>query len=125
MLLSQFQDPSHFLCAYLEDYKMDPQAATPLVTFSVFNDYAVEKNISLVRADVLNRGIHDQESRYVVSQLLSHYCTIEDFAAVKIFNKHPDQFDVDDFISRQNARWTSSSSFFMNTNSNCSSGGRV
>ncbi|KAL7580074.1 hypothetical protein ACA910_005059 [Epithemia clementina (nom. ined.)] len=46
-LISQFQSPSHFLLAYLEDYKMDPHAASPLLTFSVFDDYAESKDVSL------------------------------------------------------------------------------
>jgi hypothetical protein len=69
MLVSQFLSPSHFLLGYLEDYKMDPNAATPLLTFSVFNDYADSKDASLVRCDILNRGIHDFEGRKVVQSV--------------------------------------------------------
>jgi hypothetical protein len=69
MLISQFLSPSHFLLGMLEDYKMDPNAATPLLTFSVFNDYADSKDISLVRCDILNRGIQDDEGRKVVQSV--------------------------------------------------------
>jgi hypothetical protein len=69
MLITQFLSPSHFLLGYLEDYKMDPNAATPLLTFSVFNDYADSGDISLVRCDIINRGIQDDEGRKVVQSV--------------------------------------------------------
>ena len=73
MLVSQFQVPSHFLLAYLEDYKMDPHSATPLLTFSVFNDYIDTKDVALVRCDILNKNIQDDEGRKVVESLLDNY----------------------------------------------------
>ena len=41
---------------------MDSASATPLVTFSVFNDYAETKDVTLVRCDVLNKGISSDEA---------------------------------------------------------------
>eukprot|EP00978_Attheya_sp_CCMP212_P011957 scaffold29670_cov55-Attheya_sp.AAC.10 len=38
MLVTQFQELSHFIMAYLEDYKFDPARAQPLLTFSVLDD---------------------------------------------------------------------------------------
>ena len=104
-LVSQFQGPSHFLLAYLEDYKMDPQSATPLVTFSIFNDYAQTKHISLVRCDLLNKGINGDEGRKVVQSLLDHYRNDEDYAAIETFNHRPSEFDFDDHMSKMNDRW--------------------
>ena len=104
-LLSQFQAPSHFLLAYLEDYKMDPHAASPLVTFSVFDDYAVSKDVTLVRCDILNKSIQAEEARRVVQSLLDNYRKTEDFVSVKIFNERPSGFDFDDVIERMKKRW--------------------
>ena len=87
MLLSQFQKPSHFLVAYLEDYKMDPFSATPLITFSLFDDYAKDRDITLVRCDVLNKGIEEEEGRKVVENLIEHYKTDPDYQEVQAFNK--------------------------------------
>jgi hypothetical protein len=106
MLISQFQPPHHFLLAYLQDYKMDPQSATPLLTFSLFDDYADSKNISLVRCDVLNKNINIQEGRKVVQSLLDNYRREVDFGVVKLFNQRPNAFDIDDHISRMNVRWS-------------------
>jgi ATP synthase mitochondrial F1 complex assembly factor 1 len=108
MLLSEFQPPRHFLLAYLQDYKMDPHSATPLLTFSVFVDYAdAPHDISLVRCDVLNANINVNEGRKVVQSLLDNYRTEADYGLVKLFNQRPNAFDIDDHISRMNVRWNS------------------
>ena len=104
-MVSQFQDPSYFLMAYLEDYKMDPAAAQPLLTFSVFNDYAKSKDLTLVRVDILNKGLHDNEGRKIVENTLDSYLCDVEYATVKTFNQRPNSFNVDDFISRQNEKW--------------------
>jgi ATP synthase mitochondrial F1 complex assembly factor 1 len=108
MLLSQFQDPNHFLLAYLEDYKMDPTSATPLLTFAVFTDFAETKDLSLVRADVLNASITDNEAYKVVSSVLSNYKSDDEYGSVQVFNRQSSDFDVDDYISRMNDRWNQS-----------------
>ena len=109
-LVSQFQGPSHFLLAYLEDYKMDPHAASPLLTFSVFDDYAESKDISLVRCDILNKSILEEEGRRVVQSLIENYRAPEEFVSVKTFNDRPSAFDFDDQIARMKTRWNSDDS---------------
>jgi len=91
--------------AYLEDYKMDPASAQPLMTFSVFDDYAQEKKLTLVRADILNAGIDDGEGLKVVKSMLDNYKDDDKFLVVKAFNKKPDSFDIDDYITQQNVKW--------------------
>lgn len=91
--------------AYLEDFKMDPAAAQPLLTFSVFDDYAESKDMTLVRCDIVNKGIHDSEGRKIVENIIASYKSDVEFATVENFNKRPDAFDVDDFIARQNEKW--------------------
>ena len=105
MLVSNFLPPNLFLMAYLEDYKMDPHSATPLITFSIFDDMASIKDITLVRCDVLNRSIQDEEARKVVQSVLDNYRNHDDFGLVKMFNERPKAFDIDDYISRMNDRW--------------------
>jgi hypothetical protein len=107
MLVSQFMEPSHFIMAYLQDYKMDPAGAQPLLTFSVFDDFAKDtgKNLTLVRADILNRGINDDEGLRVVKAMLDHYSKDDEYVLVKAFNSKPDTFDSDDFIAQQNNKW--------------------
>ena len=104
-LVSQFQTPSHFLLAYLEDYKMDPARAQPLITFSVFDDLADSLDIGLVRVDVINKAIEDDEGLRCVNALLDAYGKDENFMSVHAFNKKPESFDFDDYISQQNQKW--------------------
>jgi hypothetical protein len=105
MMVSQFQAPGHFLMAYLEDYQMDPAGAQPLLSFSVFDDYAEDKDLTLVRADILNRGIQDDEGYKIVQNMLDGYVRDDEYMAVYGFNKKPETFDLDDFIARQNQKW--------------------
>ncbi len=106
MLLSQFQEPSHFLLAYLEDYKMDPNRAQPLMTFSIFNDLVSSHDLSLIRCDVINKGIEDSEGWKVMDLLTDSYKIDENYDSwVKQFNSQPEKFDVDDYISRMNQKW--------------------
>ena len=92
--------------AYLEDYKMDPTAASPLMTFTVFDDLAAEKDLTLVRADIVTKGIDDKEGSLIVESLLENYRA--DFSSIQIFNKHPDEFDFEDFLARMNVKWNES-----------------
>jgi len=106
MLLSQFQTPSHFLLAYLEDYKMDPNRAQPLLTFSIFNDMVESHDISLLRCDVINKGIEESEGRKVMEFLVDCYKVEEEHEKwVKEFNEKPATFDVDDYIACMNQKW--------------------
>ena len=106
MLLSQYQEPCHFLLAYLEDYKMDPNRAQPLLTFSIFDDLVSSHGLSLIRCDVINKGIEDNEGRKVMDLLVDTYKVDENYDSwVKQFNSQPEKFDVDDYISRMNQKW--------------------
>jgi ATP11 protein len=107
MLMSQFEQPCHFLLAYLEDYKMDPLSASPLITLSLFDDFAKDKNVTLVRCNILNQNIAENEARKVAELILENYQVEEDSNDVITFNKTPDQFDLDNFISRMKYRWKS------------------
>lgn len=108
MLVSQFFEPSHFIMAYLEDYKMDPAAAQPLISFSVFDDYAKDKDLTLVRADILNNGIDDGEGLKVVRSMLDNYKNDDEYLNVRVFNVNPNSFDLDDFLEQKGKQWETS-----------------
>ena len=91
--------------AYLEDYKMDPAAAQPLLQFSIFDDYADDKDLTLVRADILNRGIDEGEGLKVVNSMLSNYQNDDEYLSLRAFNSKPESFDLDDYIAQQSAKW--------------------
>jgi len=91
--------------AYLEDYKMDPNRAQPLVTFSIFNDLADSHDLSLVRCDIINHGIEDDEGRKVMQHMLSAYEIEETYIQVKAFNQEPEKFDLDEYMSSMDKKW--------------------
>lgn len=91
--------------AYLEDYKMDPHSATPLLTFSVFDDLADSKDLVLVRCDILNKQITDEEGRKIVESVLENYRLEDEYGVIRAFNERPNAFDIDDYISRMSDRW--------------------
>ncbi|KAL7526362.1 hypothetical protein ACHAWF_001741 [Thalassiosira exigua] len=105
MVISQFQAPSHFLLAFLEDYRMDPSRAQPLLTVSVFDDLADTKDITLVRCDIINQGIEEDEGYNICKGLLEDYANEDDFRNVHMFNKKPDAFDVDGFVKEKEQQW--------------------
>lgn len=107
-LISQFQAPSHFFLAYLEDFKMDPNRAQPLVTCSMFSELSETLDIHLIRCDVINKGLEDIEGFKATESILEMYTKDEEYEKVKTFNQQPDSFDFDDFISCQNQKWKDS-----------------
>ncbi len=115
MLVSQFFEPSHFIMAYLEDYKMDPAAAQPLLSFSVFDDYSESKDLTLVRADILNRGIDEGEGLKVVNSMLANYMNDDQYLGVRAFNSKPDSFDLEGYIAQQSEQWKTDNSLKSKT----------
>ena len=102
MLLSQYQAPSHFILAFLEDYKLDPSRAQPLLTFSIFNDFVSSHDISLQRLDVINKGIEKAEGMVVMQNTVDAY---EDYRYVSTFNESPERFDINEYISFMTKKW--------------------
>ena len=102
MVVSQFQEPSYFLLAFLEDYTMDPAAAQPLITISVFDDLAETKDVVLLRCDIINKGIEDDEGYKICQNLIKDYLHGD---AVQMFNTKPDAFNIDDFVKEKQAQW--------------------
>lgn len=105
MLLSQYQAPSHFILAFLEDYKLDPSRAQPLFTFSIFNDFVSSHDISLQRLDVINKGIGKAEGIIVMQNIVDAYRLDEDYKYVSTFNESPERFDISEFISFMKRKW--------------------
>jgi len=109
ILLSQFQAPSYFLFAYLEDYKSNPSNAQPLLTLSVYNDLISTNkiNLSLIRGQIIAKGgtIMQEEGEQVITQLLEGYRKDEEFdLTIRAFNKTPNKFDFYDYIARQKTK---------------------
>lgn len=92
---------------------MDPARAQPLLTVSIFDDMADEKDVTLVRCDIINRGIEDDEGYNITKQLLEDYADDDNFRDVHTFNKQPDAFDVDAFVKEKEKCWKSQTEEFV------------
>lgn len=81
-----------------------------MLTCSVLDDF---DDITLVRADVVNLDIQEDEGRKVVKSLLDSYGNDEEMQMVKNFNQNPDMFDVEVYVESQRRKWAN-----FNDNSN-------
>lgn len=70
-MLSQFQD-QYFLVTYLEAFKENPSLAPPCLTISLFDDLIDQKQLGLVRVDIVN--MLDK----LVSSVLGYTATVSD-----------------------------------------------
>ena len=84
---------------------MDPNRAQPLITCSIFSDLSDELGIHLVRCDVINKGLQEIEGFKATENILDMYFEENEYKKVEAFNKKPESFDFDDYISCQNQKW--------------------
>ncbi|KAG6621419.1 protein mitochondrial precursor [Phytophthora cinnamomi] len=96
-MLCQFQQ-SCFLVTYLEAFKENPSAAPPCVAISLYDDLLDKKELTLVRADVINM-LDKKESQLLLQQLLASYQDDKLYEHVDKFNNKPDQFDFEAYRS--------------------------
>ncbi|TMW66772.1 hypothetical protein Poli38472_014084 [Pythium oligandrum] len=94
-MLCQFQDKC-FLVTYLEAFKENPALAPPCVTVSLFDDLLAEKDVGLLRADVVNM-LDKAETEKLLNQLLRSYSNEKLYDWVDKFNNRPNEFDFDAF----------------------------
>ncbi|KAK1940679.1 ATP synthase mitochondrial F1 complex assembly factor 1 [Phytophthora citrophthora] len=92
-MLCQFQQ-SCFLITYLEAFKENPSAAPPCVAVSLYDDLLEKKELTLVRADVINM-LDKTESSLLLKQLLASYQDDKLYEHVDQFNNKPEQFDFE------------------------------
>ena len=84
---------------------MDPNRAQPLLTFSLFDDLCDDKDLGLVRADIVNKGISHFEGLQIVKNTIDCYGKDGEYGLVKVFNEQPGVFDVEDYIAIQRGKW--------------------
>ena len=104
-LCSQFQKPRYFLLCMLEDYQNNPTGANALVTLSLFDDLVEEHDLGLIRGDIINKGIHDDEGRKIVQSIFDVYANKDSYRDVQTFNTEPMSFDFNDYVSRHKQKW--------------------
>jgi ATP11 protein len=107
VLVSQFQSPTHFVLTSLDQYLVNPNIAMPLVICSVFDDYIHNRNLTLVRAEVIPPStISKEDMSIIIPQLLHSYSDENDYTnLVHTFNHRSNDFHWDKFLEWRKHQW--------------------
>ena len=90
LLLSQFQHRKHFLFTFLEDYKNNPETATPYFSLTMYDDFKETKDLVLARGDISDM-MKRSEAQRIMEFTTSFY--LDNYEAVEAFNHTPEKFD--------------------------------
>jgi len=96
-LVSQFQDGKYCLLTDLEAYKSNPNNASPMMVFTVYDELIPEKSLALLRGDVINRLDISRDEAKTIMKFLRVFYTNR-FDLVKQFNNDARSFDYNDFM---------------------------
>jgi len=83
------------LCTFLEDYKRKGANASPYAVFTLFPELLFQKQIVLVRGDILNNSLTKPEAEKVWQLLEDSYTQEDKFELVHHFNNSPAMFRED------------------------------
>ncbi len=97
-LISQFQDGKHCLLTDLETFRNNPVKASPMMVITVYDELIREKQIALIRGDIINRLDITQEEAGRAIKFLRH-CYTNKFPLVQRFNHQPREFEYDVFMA--------------------------
>lgn len=96
-MISQIQDRT-VLFTYLEAYKLNPSNAPPYVTLQVYEDLKEEKDIALLRGDIVNE-LNREEAEGLVNTFVQYYTMDELYQTyVHTFNHEPASFNFDAYM---------------------------
>ena len=84
---------------YLEEYKLNPEAATQWASLKVFDDFVSSKGLALVRGDISPQLTRAEGDQLIRSML--HVYTDDDVYSkyVKVFNHSPNHFHFEEYIN--------------------------
>lgn len=104
-MLSQSQDKSN-LFTFLEDFKKNPNQATPYFVLTIFDELVHQKNLILIRGDIVDNLITKAEASSLLTGFLSYYIEsglYDDF--VMKFNHKPEHFNHENHVSQYFSRF--------------------
>ena len=101
----QFFPDSHFVLAPLDKYQSDPASAQPVLSFSVFDDFIDDKNLCLVRADVVAKGFDVADARKVISMCVKGWEGKGTPDYVDLFNNRSEDFEFERYIEDARKQW--------------------
>lgn len=96
-LVSQFQG-KHCLYTFLEDYKKDPENATPYMVLTVYDELLTKKQISLLRGDLISGHLSYLDAQRLLALTKRFYLDSAEFKWVEDFNRRPRDFHFDAYL---------------------------
>lgn len=97
-LVSQFQDGKHCLLTDLHTFSSNPSAASPMMVMTVYDELVKEKQLALLRGDIINQlDITRVDAARILKYLRVFYTN--HFPLVQKFNHSPRDFDYNEFLN--------------------------
>lgn len=104
-MLSQSQEKSN-LFTFLEDFKKNPNQATPYFVLTLFDELILQKGLVLIRGDIIDNLITKTEADNLLASFLSYYVESGLYDEyVFRFNHKPDQFNHESHVSHYFSRF--------------------
>ncbi len=97
MLVCQNQDKS-FIYTFLEDFKINPNNATPYLVITMFDELVFKKNIGLVRGDVIG-DLSKKDSETIFNLTKLYYTNESLYRDVVTFNRESSKFKHQEHIN--------------------------
>ena len=97
VMLSQIQE-KHCILTMLDEYKLDPVNAQPWLALTFYDDLVEEKDLVLVRGDVLIPQLTLEEGKRLSGNVRHFY--LNEPMEVDHFNNAPSEFDIEKHLGR-------------------------
>ena len=97
VMLSQVQE-QHCILTMLDEYKLNPANAQPWLALTFYDDLAEDKDVVLVRGDVLIPQLTLEEGKRLWGNVRHFYLNETD--QVDKFNNDPNEFNIDSHLAR-------------------------
>jgi ATP synthase F1 complex assembly factor 1 len=97
VMLSQVQE-KHCILTMLDEYRLNPANAQPWLALTFYDDWAEDKDVVLVRGDVLIPQLTLEEGKRLWGNVRHFYLNETD--QVDKFNNDPNEFNIDSHLAR-------------------------
>ena len=86
---------------YLEDYKKNPESASPYFVLTLFDEFAKSKGLVLYRADILDYRINKTETASLTQHFIDYYTNLGQYEEGPLnFNHNPDAFKYEEYVAK-------------------------
>ena len=82
----------------MEDYKLNPDKATPYLVITLFDELVAKKGVGLVRGDIIG-DLSKEESEILFNMTKDYFIKDELYRKVIIFNRESAKFDHNEHIN--------------------------